>query len=443
MLGEVPAIARANHWAWVARVAMTIGDFPRSIELSRRALAEENALGRRSQAAAIEARVAMLHHYVGDDSAADAGIAALPDAAALEPYHATVVLFVRGMLLQRRDRNEEARPFFAQALAISKAAGLREQEAKAIGQLAWLDFSAGRFPDARTGFDAAAKMLGEMGERRMSIAYAGDVGLVLLEEGATDAARERLRGAIEAHRQLVDRWLEAEFHGHLGCLELVAGRPDVAKPSLEEAIRLHGVTRDEKRIAFFEAVRAACVAELGGIEEAERALAEIRALDRTGPVMRACAAHVELAKRTGEARREEARALAASLVATSVPEQRIVGRALESALARLRASPVAEIVVARDGAWLKSGDIESSFDGAAARRLVAWLAQRRVSAPGVSLDVDALFAAGWPDERASAETRRNRVRVALTRLRRAGLRDLLVARKDGYHLDPAIALGFA
>jgi hypothetical protein len=48
--------------------------------------------------------------------------------------------------------------------------------------------------------------------------------------------------------------------------------------------------------------------------------------------------------------------------------------------------------------------------------------------------------AGWPGERIGADAAANRVRVALTTLRKLGLRDVIKTGQGGYLLDPAMAV---
>lgn len=64
------------------------------------------------------------------------------------------------------------------------------------------------------------------------------------------------------------------------------------------------------------------------------------------------------------------------------------------------------------------------------------LAEQHATVPGASLGIDALFAAGWPGERARSTSRANRVYVTLSHLRAAGLRDVLQREGGGYRFDP-------
>jgi hypothetical protein len=60
--------------------------------------------------------------------------------------------------------------------------------------------------------------------------------------------------------------------------------------------------------------------------------------------------------------------------------------------------------------------------------------------PGAGLTLDALLAAGWPGERVVPAAGANRVYVALTTLRKLGLRGLVLSQDDGYLIDPAVPI---
>jgi predicted ATPase len=90
--------------------------------------------------------------------------------------------------------------------------------------------------------------------------------------------------------------------------------------------------------------------------------------------------------------------------------------------------------VVLDGALLELGKRP------ALRKIVAVLAERRIAAPGEAVSLDALVAAGWPGERIRADAAINRIHVALSTLRRLGLRDVLLTAEQGYVFDPAIGV---
>ncbi len=62
----------------------------------------------------------------------------------------------------------------------------------------------------------------------------------------------------------------------------------------------------------------------------------------------------------------------------------------------------------------------------------------RIAPSTPSLSAEALVAAGWPGERLSPESAKNRLHVALAKLRKLGLRDVLLRYVDGYALSPGL-----
>ena len=68
------------------------------------------------------------------------------------------------------------------------------------------------------------------------------------------------------------------------------------------------------------------------------------------------------------------------------------------------------------------------------------LGAERRERPGRPLGVEALLAGGWPGEVVLPEAGASRVYVAVSTLRRMGLRELLVRVDTGYMLDPELAV---
>ncbi len=102
-------------------------------------------------------------------------------------------------------------------------------------------------------------------------------------------------------------------------------------------------------------------------------------------------------------------------------------------------------VFAANGEWFRSPDGERTDlrDRSTLVRILGALAARRRSAPGSALSVPELLEVGWPGERVEPRSGANRVYVALTTLRRLGLRDILLRERDGYLLAPAAAIEVA
>ena len=66
--------------------------------------------------------------------------------------------------------------------------------------------------------------------------------------------------------------------------------------------------------------------------------------------------------------------------------------------------------------------------------------EARRDEPGRALSVSDMLERAWTDEKLLARAGANRVYVAMTTLRKMGLRDLLVRTDSGYVLDPEVPL---
>jgi hypothetical protein len=75
-----------------------------------------------------------------------------------------------------------------------------------------------------------------------------------------------------------------------------------------------------------------------------------------------------------------------------------------------------------------------------AKRILRALAEAHHARPGTPLSWRDLFAEGWPAQRAQAHAARNRVYVAVARLRSMGLRGVLVSSEGGYLLSTAASV---
>lgn len=106
------------------------------------------------------------------------------------------------------------------------------------------------------------------------------------------------------------------------------------------------------------------------------------------------------------------------------------------------------LVIGADARWLRLPSrhrIELPRQRAMRLILLA-LVRERLIRPGHALSWEHLVAHGWPDERVMRDAGHVRVRVALSKLRALGLRELLASRDDGYLLRedaPVILEGMA
>jgi hypothetical protein len=110
-------------------------------------------------------------------------------------------------------------------------------------------------------------------------------------------------------------------------------------------------------------------------------------------------------------------------------------------------APLGPLVVGEDARWLElpSGGRVELPRQRALRRILLALVHARIEHPGLGIPGDRLLAYGWPGEIVAHEAGAIRVRVAMSRLRSLGLRELIASRDDGYLLraDARVVLATA
>ena len=122
--------------------------------------------------------------------------------------------------------------------------------------------------------------------------------------------------------------------------------------------------------------------------------------------------------------------------------ERFIAEVMAPEVALAPGAPARLLRVADDGAWF---EIEGSArcrlaSRASLRRLLGALVDQHRERPAAPLELHALLGLGWPGERVSPESGAHRVHVAVSELRRMGLRASLERFDLGYRLDPALVV---
>ncbi len=93
--------------------------------------------------------------------------------------------------------------------------------------------------------------------------------------------------------------------------------------------------------------------------------------------------------------------------------------------------------VARDGSWFVASGrpLEDLSARPTLARVLSVLVDMRTKTPGQALPAMELLVRAWPTERPATRSGTNRVYVAITELRKLGLRKLLLTNDEGYLLD--------
>ncbi|HSO34687.1 MAG TPA: hypothetical protein VLT33_19265, partial [Labilithrix sp.] len=314
-----------------------------------------------------------------------------------------------------------ARALNGRSIAASEAIGDLWLGGLALANLAQLEQEEGRLDGAETTIADAVARLERAGEVHAAAIYASVRGDLLFERGKIDAARDcyaagaRYFGSLLTHRQA------GILHAAAAALEATAGDLGAASAHLEVAAR--SASRSGNPV-----VRQVVHAHRGTVE-----IWRAPASERPGVIStwRAWVDRCEGATPEG------------ALAATSMDLRfalRILARAMEHGAARATRAP-ATLRVAHDASWFSS-DGERVVLGrrAALRRILAALCEQHAKRPGQGLGVSALLEQGWPGERVLIEAAETRVRVAVSTLRRLGLRSMIVTRDDGYGLDARVTV---
>jgi hypothetical protein len=99
-----------------------------------------------------------------------------------------------------------------------------------------------------------------------------------------------------------------------------------------------------------------------------------------------------------------------------------------------------EVTLGVETCWIVGSDGARHLLGQAQRRIVDALAALHRRSPGAVLTIQELLEIGWPGERPMAEAGANRVYVALTHLRRMGMRGVIERHEGGYRFAPGAVI---
>ncbi|MEM9695941.1 MAG: tetratricopeptide repeat protein, partial [Myxococcota bacterium] len=272
-------------------------------------------------------------------------------------------------------------------------------------------------------------------------------GVLQQERGQFDEADDHHRRAVEVYRRLGQPYREGSARYYLASLHLERGQLDDARTVLRQAYDLMARVGAPRYVALIRGLRAVCEI-LGGRPEAaaeslhaaRRAAESCRTERSLGATLAIHAMHLE-AHDTGDF----SRLAAASDVFESDwgDDPRLAYRLFAHRAAQheqgTSAPPAPRLLVHEEGRAFRLPGANVDVDLSRRKplkRIVYALTQNRLDKPGEGLDIDELFAAGWPGERLRRESLRNRVHVALSTLRKLGLRDHLVGVTGGYALRP-------
>lgn len=367
-----------------------------------------------------------------------------------DPRYRGNVLRELGVLHHGQRRIDAARQRYEEALVHHREAGDRRGAAVTIGNLGALDHDVCRYEDAEQRYEEALQGLRAAGDLRVEAIVLANRAVLLQEQGDLTGAGRAYQRALELQDALGDAGMRAITLGNIGLLEHELGDPAAAVATHQRAAEAFDRVIDP-------ASEGLCLARLGAALAASGDLAGAEAaFDRAD--RRIAGARTELGPKVValfrgfvDAALGRTDALRARLDAATRPAEdggaslvELDGDARVAARLLRRTLPDGDVLVVGDG-WFEppGGPRQDLSRHASCRRMFQALVDARTASPGQPIELDGLFAAGWPGERIAAASVRNRVHVNLARLRTLGLKRLLVRTEDGYHLDPTVAVRVA
>lgn len=349
---------------------------------------------------------------------------------------------ILGLVVHARGELDEARDAYVEALDLARELGLPTEIAGLRADLGGLRLQQRRLEEAREDYDAALAGLDpELDPIKLGLAE-GNLAILEQEEGRAEQAEALYARAIERLQRAGHRLYTAHLLVYAGALAHEHDRFDEALVRYEAARSSLRRVGDARLLALASALAGAAESARGRRAAADEAFAESeRALGRVDDAGVTETVRIHRAHRAiGE---DDPHALATLASVEGSPalqtsdDLRLAVRLLRRRLGhgRLRVDLDARTLVLPDGTAIELAN------RAVLWRLVESLLARRQSAPGDPLEIDAMIDAGWPGERMTGESALNRLKVALSTLRKLGLREVLVRHDSGgYLLDPDVPL---
>jgi ATP/maltotriose-dependent transcriptional regulator MalT len=207
-------------------------------------------------------------------------------------------------------RLAEAEGFERQALEAARAAGRKDQEARAALQLAGIHIGRMEEDKAEPLIDRALALADESGSIVARASAAQSKGSLLRVRGEYEAAEGWLTKALDLYREAASVSEIAWTSRLLAQVAWQTGNPDKAEKLLRESIRLLAPMRERGTLCESQRLLAQLLLEEGRIEEAEKYALAARETVSAEDVISMSTTRVALAQvRAAQGREEEADAL--------------------------------------------------------------------------------------------------------------------------------------
>jgi DNA-binding CsgD family transcriptional regulator len=279
-LARSELLRRAADAVWLA------GDEPGAVALAHAALDEPDMQSDRRRAALVHGRLATYLWGAGDSEAALRAARAAVALVPTDPPSAdrARALCAEGRMLVMRSHNVEARERCAEALAVARAAGARDEEGEALNYLGGALAFLGDYEQAIGQLEEAVRILRERVASARGCPEYENLSEALIEAGRAEQGFEVAREGIGVARDLgLERSYGVVLLGRAALCALALGRRQEADQLTERALDLGG-----ESFFAFNALEARARVELlrGEFTAADRPLAAARAMaSRLGDLM--------------------------------------------------------------------------------------------------------------------------------------------------------------
>jgi len=329
-------------------------------------------------------------------------------------------LLTIGLVHDDRGRLEPALATTEAALERLRAAGDRWMEQAALDAAGLLHFELGRPDEARACFEEALAICEELGFRAGAACITGNLGWLDQVSGDLDLAVTRFHRAIAEARAVGHTLVAAQFLASLGAAEAMRDRREAATDAFAEA----------ERTAAPSPAQRASIETLRGFLDLAHARAAAGNGDRA-----AGARHQGDAERRLEQARDAPEAERNGDVRLAI---KLLAEALGEGFPTSRRPASLRIDASTRSIGLERGDVVDL-----SRHPRLWRVLEAVVRAERPLDADAVFQAGWPDERIGKRSAKNRVHVALSTLRKMGLAGIIESGEQGYRIASGVSVTFS
>ena len=365
----------------------------------------------------------------------------------LDPYYLARLSAVRGLIAIRDRQGQSARGFFRQAAHDTLKDGDNWLSSDAWAQCAWLAVSGGNVKEARFALGEAQRCEKRASQGRPQITRVCAEAAVLVMERCAKDVDELVETALVhlglravSTTQSVSSVSLGFLHGVRGIARFIEADLDGAGRCFEEAL-----ANCEQRPAvssywlFWLALAQASLGANVTAEDTFHSALEMNRLapewpDETNALAAIFGARVLGAGSACVVGMNAAAAVHSLQAQLSAGHGTGEARLALIALGHDDAAAVTLSVSEDVRAFEVTGTNATLASGSPQRAVLRSLLEAHDRQPGTPMSTDELIAAAWPGETLVGDSGPNRLRVAISRLRKLGLGDLIVSHPGGYAL---------